>query len=130
MAGADVTADAACPGALVIVDRYAAHKELAVHGNPDAVPGARIAAFGRLRPVLCEDRLTVCPAWFQRMALAEFGRFSVASMVSRRAGHALAELMWSLCRKRRVAAIRPGPDNLTYRLLRPKLIIPTKPALN
>jgi hypothetical protein len=79
----------------VIVHRYLAHKEVAVHGNPDAGPGARIAAFAGLRPVLGEDRLTVGPAWFHRMAVAELGRFSVASMVSRRAAQALAELMWS-----------------------------------
>jgi hypothetical protein len=81
--GADVTADAACPGAPVIVDRYLAHNEVAVHVNPDAGPAARIAAFAGVRPVLGSDRLTVGPAWLQRMALAELGRFSVASMVSR-----------------------------------------------
>jgi hypothetical protein len=47
--GADVTADAACPGAPVIVDRYLAHKEVTVHGNPDADLGARIAPFAGLR---------------------------------------------------------------------------------
>jgi hypothetical protein len=93
--GAEVTADAACSGAPVIVHRYLAHKEVAVHGNPDAGPGARIAAFAGLRPVLGEDRLTVGPAWLRRMACAEPGRFSVASMISRRAGQASAELMWS-----------------------------------
>jgi hypothetical protein len=71
--GADVTADAACSGAPVIVDRHLAHKEVAVHGNPDAAPDARIAAFAGLRPVLGSDRLT---AWPARMALAELGRVS------------------------------------------------------
>ncbi len=42
--GADVTADAACSGAPVIVDRHLAYKEAAVHANPDAGPVARIAA--------------------------------------------------------------------------------------
>jgi hypothetical protein len=93
-AGAEVTADAACSGAPVIVDRYLAHTEVAVHSNPDAGPGAQIAACARLRPVLGQDRLTVGPAWLHRMAVAEPGRFSVASTVSRRAGQALGELMW------------------------------------
>src|ERR1700683_1873155 len=105
------------PGALVMADSYLADKEVAVHGNPDAGPAARIAAFAGSRPVLGSDRLTVCLARFHCMALAELGRFSVALIVSRHAGHALAELMRSLCQKRRVAAIRPGPDNPGPRLL-------------
>jgi hypothetical protein len=75
----------------MIVDRYLVHSEVDVHVNQNAGPDVRIAAFAELRPVLGFERLTVCPAWFHRMALAEPGRFSVASMVSRRAGHALAE---------------------------------------
>jgi|HubBroStandDraft_6_1064221.scaffolds.fasta_scaffold573259_2 hypothetical protein len=78
----------------MIVGIYLAHNEVAVHGNPDAAPDARIAAFAGLRPVLGEDRLTVGPARFHRVAVAEPGRSSVASMVSRRAGQALAELTW------------------------------------
>ena len=66
------------------------HNEVAVRANPDVGLDARIAAFAGLRPVLGEDRLTVGPAWFHRMAVAELGRFSAAS------GHALAELMWPL----------------------------------
>jgi hypothetical protein len=77
----------------VIVDRYLAHKEVAIHGNPEAGPDARIAAFAGMRPVLGSDRLTAYPARFHRLVLAELGRFSVASMISRRAGQALAELM-------------------------------------
>jgi len=38
--GAEVTADAACPGGPVIVDRYLAHNEVAIHGNPEAGQGA------------------------------------------------------------------------------------------
>jgi hypothetical protein len=91
-AGADVTADAACRGAPLIVDRYLANKEVTIHGNPEAGPGARIAAFAGLRAVLGSDRLTACPARFHRMAVAELGRVSVASMVSQRAGWALAQL--------------------------------------
>jgi signal transduction histidine kinase len=91
-AGADVTADTACPGAPLIVDRYLANKEVTIHGNPEAGPGARIAAFAGLRAVLGSDRLTACPAQFHRMAMAELGRLSVASMVSQRAGWALAQL--------------------------------------
>jgi hypothetical protein len=94
-AGAEVTADAACSEAPMIVDRYLANKEVAIHGNPEAGPGARIAAFTGLRPGLGADRLTVCPGRFHLMAVAELGRLSVASMVSRRAGQTLAELMWS-----------------------------------
>jgi hypothetical protein len=52
--GADVDADAACSGAPVIVDRHLAHKGVAVHGNPDAGPGARIAGFAGC--VLCSAR--------------------------------------------------------------------------
>src|SRR5580658_9127314 len=87
----------------VIVDRYLANKEVAIHGNPEAGPGARIAALTGLRPGLGADRLTVCPGRFHLMAVAELGRLSVASMVSRRAGQALAELMWSLL-------VGPGDD--------------------
>jgi hypothetical protein len=47
-AGADVTAAAASSGVPMVVDRYLAHNELAVHGNPDAGPGAWIAAFAGL----------------------------------------------------------------------------------
>ena len=93
-----MAADAACLAAPVIVDIYLVLNEPAVHGNPDAGPGARIAAFAGSRPMLGEDRLTVCPAWFHRMALAELRRVSVASMESRRAGQALAELIGPLCR--------------------------------
>jgi hypothetical protein len=53
-AGADVTADAACPGAPVIVGRYLAHNEVTAHGNPDAGPAAGL----RLLPgcVRCSAR--------------------------------------------------------------------------
>jgi hypothetical protein len=61
----------------MIVGIYLAHNEVAVHGNPDAAPDARIAAFAGLRPVLGEDRLTVGPARFHRVAVAEPGRSSV-----------------------------------------------------
>src|SRR5580704_18972498 len=59
--GADVTADTACSEAPVIVDIYLAHKEVAVHANPDAGPDARIATFAGLRPVLGQDRLRGMP---------------------------------------------------------------------
>jgi len=77
----------------MIVGRYLADNEVAVHANQMPARGARIAAFAGWRPVLGEGRLTVCPAWFHRMAVAELGRFSVASVVSRRAGQAVAESM-------------------------------------
>jgi hypothetical protein len=78
----------------VIVDTNLVVSEVAVHGNPDGGPAARIAVFAGLCPVLDSDRLTACQPRFHRIAVAEFGRFSVASMVSRRAAHALAELIW------------------------------------
>jgi hypothetical protein len=43
--GGDVTADAACSGAPVIVDLYLVHEEVEVHANPDAVPGAPDCGF-------------------------------------------------------------------------------------
>jgi hypothetical protein len=55
----------------MIVDRYLVHSEVDVHVNQNAGPDVRIAAFAELRPVLGFERLTVCPAWFHRMALAE-----------------------------------------------------------
>ena len=45
----------------MIVDRYLAQNEVAVHGNPDAGPGARIAAFAGFRPGLGRSRRT--PSW-------------------------------------------------------------------
>jgi hypothetical protein len=80
----------------MIVGPYLADNEVAVHGNPEAGPGARIVPFAGLRPALGEDRLTVGAARFHRAAVAEPGRSSMASMVSRRAGQALAELPWPL----------------------------------
>ena len=74
----------------MIVGRYLADNEVEAHANQMPAWGARIAAFAGWRPVLGEGRLTVCPAWLHRMAVAELGRFSAAS------GHALAELMWPL----------------------------------
>jgi hypothetical protein len=50
--GADGTAGAGLGRAPVIVDRYLAQGEVAVHGNPDAGLGARIAAFA-LGGVVC-----------------------------------------------------------------------------
>jgi hypothetical protein len=49
------------------------------------------------------------PAWLHRMALAEPGRFSVASMVSRRADQALADLMWSPFKG--IASEEQGPQS-------------------
>src|SRR5580704_3554988 len=90
-------ADPVCPGPHVRVSPGVCLPP-AVHANPDADPGARITACAGLRPVPGEDRLAACPAWLHRMTQAELGRFSVASMVSRRAGHAVTELAGPLSR--------------------------------
>jgi hypothetical protein len=111
--GADVTADAACSGTPLIVDRYLAHKEVAIHGNLEADPGARIAAFAGLRAVLGSDRLTACPARFHRMAVAELGRLSVASMVSPRSGAPAtrgARVPLVICRGRCATCPLPQPS--------------------
>jgi hypothetical protein len=68
-AGAEVTADATCAGAPMIVDRYLVHNEVAVHSNRDAGPDARIAAFAGWRPVLGPDWLTTCPRRGRRMIM-------------------------------------------------------------